>query len=63
MRLGIKFNCLIIILLIFSNYQSNAEDRITSTPLLNLDKIKPSYESLDQKEENSVNKKSIKKKN
>tara|TARA_Y100000591_G_scaffold270927_1_gene245933 strand:+ start:756 stop:1265 length:510 start_codon:yes stop_codon:yes gene_type:complete len=62
MRLGIKFNCLIIILLIFSNYQSNAEDRITSTPLLNLDKIKPSYESLDQKEENSVNKKSIKKK-
>ena len=46
MKLG---NKLIFFYFIFFINLSFAEDKITSTPLINLDKIKPSFEELNEK--------------
>jgi len=50
MKLG---NKAIFILIFFSYFysHSSAEDKITSTPLINLDQIKPSFEEIDEKED------------
>ncbi len=61
MKLGnqIKF----LIFLIFANFQiMNAEEKITSSQLLNLDEIKPSFEELDGSNENLKSGKDIKNK-
>ena len=61
MKLGNKF-FLIIILYISSFHFSIAEDKIISTPLINLDKIKPSFENLEEESDNlSLNQKLKKK--
>ena len=62
MILGTKYNLLLIIFLIFS-FSISANEKIVTSPLINLDQIKPSYESLDPKEENLSNNKDLKKKN
>ena len=41
---------------------SLAEDKISTTPLINLDKIKPSFEELNDDNENSSTSRNIKKK-
>ena len=46
MILGIKYNLFLIIFLIF-NFKVLANEKITTTPLINLDQIKPSYEASD----------------
>ncbi len=61
MKLGnqIKF----LIFLIFANFQiMYAEEKITSSQLLNLDEIKPSFEELDGSNENLKSGKDIKNK-
>jgi len=61
MKLGNKF-IPILILFFFSYNLSFAEDKITTTPLINLDKIKPSFEELNEENENPTINQSIKEK-
>ena len=51
-----------LILLIFFHTISFAEDRITATPLINLEKIKPSFDDVNEENENSITSNNIKKK-
>ena len=61
MKLGSKI--LLILIFIFSlNNFGLAENIITSTPLINVDKIKPSFEELEDKNENISYDKIIKEK-
>ena len=59
MKFGNKI-ILLIFALLFLNFNLLAEDRITSTPLLNIEKIKPSFEELDEPNDFSNNEKKIK---
>ena len=63
MILGNKMNKLFIILIYFFFIPySFGEDKITSTPLLNLEKIKPSFEETEEKDEQSSSNQNIKQK-
>ena len=62
MKTGSKLIKLIILFFISSIYSSNADEKILSTPLLNIDKIEPSFEDSDEKNENNLNSKQIKEK-
>ena len=56
MKPGNKGNFFIIFLFLFSNV-TFADDKITSAPLINLNKIKPSFEAIDEGSDNlSINK-------
>ena len=61
MKLGNKF-IPILIFFFFSYNLSFAEDKITTTPLINLDEIKPSFEELNEENENPTINQSIKEK-
>ena len=61
MKLGNKINILFISFFL-TFYSSFAEDKITSSPLINLEQIKPSFEELNEENENLIIKKSIKEK-
>ena len=52
----------IIIILIFSFNLSNAEEKITTSPLLNVEEIKPSFEELEEVNENTQSIKNLKEK-
>ena len=52
MKFGSKIY-LILSLYFFATNLSIAEQKITSTPLLNIDKIKPSFENLEEGNENT----------
>ena len=54
MKLGNKLDYLIIIFFLKISSLSYAEDRIISSPLINLDEIKPSFEDTDEKNEKNV---------
>ena len=57
MILGNKLSLILFFLLILSNF-SWAEEKILSSPLLNIDEIKPSFENLDERiEDNKIQKK------
>ena len=58
MKLGNKF-FLILILYTYS-YLSFAEDKITSTPLINVEEIKPSFEDLELENENTLSNQNLK---
>ena len=45
MKLGNRIYQIIILCFFFFNY-SNADEKITTTPLINIDQIKPSFEEL-----------------
>ena len=62
MKVGNKINLLIFFWVFFFNSVFFAEEKISSTPLINLNKIKPSFEEIDQSNENSSSKVIIKKK-
>ena len=49
MKLGNKFIFFLLILLLPS--KSFAQDQITSSPLINLNKIKPSFEEIEERDE------------
>ena len=61
MKLGNKIFILIFSFLIFQNF-SFAEDKITSTPLINIDELKPSFEELDDENESISTSKDLKEK-
>ena len=60
MILGNKY-ILILFLLLFHNY-TFAENKITSSPLINLNKIKPSFDELNNNSDFLINEKFIKEK-
>ena len=61
MRLGNRINFFLISFFLSYNL-SFAEDKITTTPLINLDKIKPSFEELNEESENLSSSQNIKEK-
>ncbi len=61
MKLGNKI-LLILIFFLFNIYVVFSEERISTSPLLNLEKLKPSFEELDTEKENLVIKKNLKEK-
>ncbi len=61
MKPGNKIILLLSICVFFSNF-SSAEQKITTTPLINIDQIKPSFESFDEKNENISSNKNLKEK-
>ena len=62
MRLGNKVFLILLFYIFFSNLL-NSEERISTTPLINIDQIKPSFEELDENENLSSNKSLKEKKN
>ena len=62
MKLGNNKFYLIILFSFLFNTFSFSEEKIFSSPLINLDKIKPSFEEVDEKNINSIKKEIIKKK-
>ena len=58
MKLGNKFLFILIIFFLISN-NSFSEERIVSTPLINLEKLKPSFEEVDETIVNENSKTSI----
>ena len=63
MKLGNNIYQIVILIFFFFNI-SNAEDKITTTPLINIEKIKPSFEELiDENESISLNQNLKEKKN
>jgi len=61
MKLGNNIN-LFLVIFFFLISPSLAEDKIISSPLINLEKIKPSFEELDEENENSNISRDIKEK-
>jgi len=61
MKLGNKVNFFLILIFLFSEI-SLAEDKITSTPLMNLEEIKPSFEELEEENANFSTNKNLKEK-
>ena len=61
MKLGNKIFTIIFYLLILTNFL-RAEQKITTSPLLNIDEIKPSFEDLEEKSENFLSSKEFKEK-
>ena len=61
MKLGNKIIFLAILFFLLNN-SSIAEDKISSTPLLNLNEIKPSFEDTNSERENSTTNQNLKKK-
>ena len=62
MKLGNNKNIFLILFFFSFNY-SFSDDKITSIPLINLEKIKPSFEELNEDSEISTNNENIKEKN
>ena len=60
MKLGNKTIFLTLLLFNFFYSSSSAEDKITSTPLLNLNELKPSFEELEKINENVSSSEKIK---
>ena len=55
MKLGSKIYQIIILFFFFSNL-ANSEEKITTTPLINIEEVKPSFEELiDENENISIN--------
>ena len=59
MKPGNKIILTLISLFLFSKF-SIADDKITTSPLINIEKIKPSFESLEEENENSTLNKDLK---
>ena len=59
MKLGNK----VLLIILFSFNFLQAEQKITATPLVNIDKIEPSFENIDLKDENNTSNKKLREKN
>ena len=62
MKLGNKYNLFLFLFLLFGYEISFSDDKITSSPLINLEKIKPSFDELNDDVELSLSGQDIKKK-
>ena len=58
MKLGNK----VLLIMLFSFSFLQAEQKITTTPHINIDKLEPSFESLDFKDENNTSNKKLREK-
>ena len=59
---GNKNLIFLIVLILFFSSKIYSEEKISSSPLINIDKIKPSFDEVEEKNENlSVNRKLKKK--
>ena len=54
MKHGNKFKLIIAFLLMIFSLSSFAEEKITTTPLINIDEIKPSFDEIEEKNEVST---------
>ena len=61
MKLGSKIFLTLVFFFIYVN-NSITENQITTTPLINIDEIKPSFEEPDQESENVSSKQNLKEK-
>ena len=61
MKLGNRIYQIIILFFFFLNF-SNADEKIVTTPLINIEKIKPSFEELVEENENISTNKILKEK-
>ncbi|MDC0545040.1 DUF2155 domain-containing protein [Pelagibacteraceae bacterium] len=61
MKLGKQINLFLILFFLLPNF-SFAEDKISSTPLINLDKIKPSFEELNAENDDFTTDQNLKEK-
>jgi hypothetical protein len=61
MKLGKQINLFLILFFLLPNF-TFAEDKITSTPLINLDKIKPSFEELNEQNDDFITNQNLKEK-
>jgi len=59
MILGNRIFFILVFLIISKNYLI-AEDKITTSPLINIEKIKPSFETLEDENENTSKKQDLK---
>ena len=59
MKLGNRIFLILVFLIISKNYLI-AEDKITTSPLINIEKIKPSFETLEDVSENTSTKQDLK---
>ena len=62
MKLGKKFRKILILTIFLIPYSLLGENKIVTSPLLNLDKLKPSFENLEEKNDNLDAKKNLKNK-
>ena len=62
MKLGNNIKTILVFLVFFFPSVLFSEEKITSTPLVNLNKIKPSFEETNEKNDKIVVKKNLKKK-
>ena len=62
MKHGNSFKYLIIFVFCLTNFSSFAQNEITSTPLINLDELKPSFEETEMEDEKLINEKKIQQK-
>ena len=62
MKLGNKYNLFLVLIFLFGYEVSFTDDKITSSPLINLEKIKPSFDELNDDVELSPTGQNIKKK-
>ena len=62
MKLGNNRFIILIFFLFFYNSVSVAEDKILSSPLINLDELKPSFEEVDETNSSIIDTEVIKKK-
>ena len=62
MKHGNSFKYLIIFVFCLTNFSSFAQNEITSTPLINLDELKPSFEETEMEDDKLINEKKIQQK-
>ncbi len=62
MKPGDKIRHIILIIFFSYSFTAFAENRITSSPLINLSEIKPSFEDVDDRKNVLSNNKKLKKK-
>ena len=62
MKLGNKIYLFYYFYFFYSNNFIFAEEKITTSPLINIDEIKPSFEELDEENENISSNKKLKEK-
>ena len=62
MKLGNSKLILSVFFFLFYNWSSLAEDKILSSPLINLDELKPSFEEVEESKNNVINDEVIKNK-
>ena len=63
MNLGKKIKLLIVSLVIFNqSFMVFSEEKITSSPLINLEKLKPSFEEIEENSENIATENELKQK-